>query len=445
MDRFADIISAYVLALANTSPTLMAGERPTSSPELTETASDSGQAARGPLSGVRILDFTANMTGPLATMILGDQGADVIKVEPPHGDPLRFIGSSVAGMSAYFSGLNRSKRSLVLDLTKTESRPIVEALVDRSDVVLHNFRRKAEVKLGLDAATLKANRPRLIHASISGYGDNGPYADAPAYDLVIQAMSGFAAQQTDRRTGNPGVVQQGVIDKFTGQSTAQAITAALFEQSRTGVGRVIEIQMLQVAIALLWSDGMMSHSLTAGQGTDMPSSVNSFRLTRATDGFFAFSVVTGAQFARLASMIGLDADEIAGSAEARGKQGGSVVRAAAEFLGTLTTAEAVDLLHSFDIAAAPVVSHEELHQHEQVRATEAIDEFVHPVLGPMRQANPAVRLDDVRAGELRGAPQLGEHRDEILREVAFAATDIERLAGLGVFGQVDQKVVVSAK
>jgi crotonobetainyl-CoA:carnitine CoA-transferase CaiB-like acyl-CoA transferase len=423
----------------------MARDHAASSPKATASAAGSHDTVRGPLAGVRILDFTANMTGPLATMILGDQGADVIKVEPPHGDPLRFIGSSVGGMSAYFSGLNRSKRSLVLDLTKPESRPIVEELVDRSDVVLHNFRRKAEVKLGLDAATLKANRPRLIHASISGYGDKGPYADTPAYDLVIQAMSGFAAQQTDRRTGNPGVVQQGVIDKFTGQSTAQAITAALFEQSRTGVGRVIEIQMLQVAIALLWSDGMMSHSLLAGQGTDMPSIMNSFRLTRATDGYFAFSVVTGAQFARLVSMIGSDADEIAGSAEARGKQGGSVVRAAAEFLGNLTTAEAVDLLHSYDIAAAPVVSHADLHAHEQVRATEAIDEFVHPVLGPMRQANPAVRLDDMRAGQLRAAPQLGEHRDEILGEIALDATDVQRLSERGVFGQhQDQKVVVSA-
>jgi crotonobetainyl-CoA:carnitine CoA-transferase CaiB-like acyl-CoA transferase len=423
----------------------MARNHSTASPKANGTTSGPHDSARGPLAGVRILDFTANMTGPLATMILGDQGADVIKIEPPHGDPLRFIGSSVAGMSAYFSGLNRSKRSLVLDLTKQESRPIVEELVDRSDVVLHNFRRKAEVKLGLDAATLKANRPRLIHASISGYGDKGPYADAPAYDLVIQAMSGFAAQQTDRRTGNPGVVQQGVIDKFTGQSTAQAITAALFEQSRTGIGRVIEIQMLQVAIALLWSDGMMSHSLSAGQGTDMPSIMNSFRLTRATDGYFAFSVVTGAQFARLVSMIGSDDGEIAGSAEARGKQGGSVVRAAAEFLGNLTTTEAVDLLHSYDIAAAPVVSHQDLHEHEQVRATQAIDEFVHPVLGPMRQANPAVRLDDVRAGDLRGAPQLGEHRDEILGEIALDAAAIEHLSRLGVFGQQrDERVVVSA-
>ena len=396
--------------------------------------SNEPDANRGPLSGVKILDFSANMTGPLATMILGDQGAEVTKVEPPEGDPLRHIGTSVNGMSAYFSGLNRSKRSLVLDLQVPDSRPVVEALVDNADVVLHNFRRRAELKLRLDAETLRANRARLIHASITGFGYEGPYADAPAYDLVIQAMSGFADIQTDRKTGIPGVVHQGVIDKFTAQAAAQAITAALFEQRGTGQGRVVQIQMLQAAVANLWPDGMMNYSLTAGQGNEMPDITNSFRLTRASDGYFAFSVVTGAQFSRLMSLAGLDADGATDSAEARGKKGGSLVRAASQFLGSLTANEAVELLRSNDIAAAPVVSREELHEHEQVLASQVMDEFEDPVLGPMRQANPQVRFDHIRAGELRPAPELGQHRDEILSEIDVKTDEIQRLAELGVFG-----------
>jgi crotonobetainyl-CoA:carnitine CoA-transferase CaiB-like acyl-CoA transferase len=194
-------------------------------------------SSRGPLDGVRIVDFTANMSGPYATMLLGDQGADVIKIEPLDGDALRHVGSGTADMSAYFANLNRSKRSIALDLTREESRPIIDALLDSADVVLHNFRASVAERLGLEGPDVRRGRPTLIYVGIGGFGTAGPYGGRPAYDHVIQALSGFAARQSDLKTGEPNLVRQGVIDKTTGVMAAQAVTAALFERTRTGVGR----------------------------------------------------------------------------------------------------------------------------------------------------------------------------------------------------------------
>jgi len=168
---------------------------------------------RGPLEGVRVVDFTANMSGPYATMLLGDQGADVIKIEPLEGDALRHVGSGSPEMSAYFANLNRSKRSVALDLTKEESRPVVEALLDSADVVLHNFRASVTERLGLEGPVVRDGRPSLIYVGIGGFGPEGPYGGRPAYDHVIQALSGFAARQSDLKTGEPHLVRQGVIDK----------------------------------------------------------------------------------------------------------------------------------------------------------------------------------------------------------------------------------------
>src|SRR6476660_9561565 len=149
---------------------------------------------RLPFAGVRIVDFTANMSGPFATMVLGDQGADVVKVEPPAGDAIRHLGVGVGDVSAYFANLNRSKRSLALDLSRPEARPVVDALLDWGDVVVHNFRPAVAEHLHLDAEHTRAGRPRLIHVAIDGFGPAGPYAGRPAYDHVIQALAGYAAK-----------------------------------------------------------------------------------------------------------------------------------------------------------------------------------------------------------------------------------------------------------
>ena len=345
----------------------------------------------GPLAGIRIVDFTANMAGPLATMILGDQGADVIKVESPDGDPIRTLGTSVDGLSAYFANLNRSKRSIVLDLSLTASRPVVDALLDKADVVIQNYRPGVAANLGLDAERVKAGRPGLVYAEITGFGSTGPYAGRPAYDHVIQALSGFAAIQADPKGGEPTLVRQGIIDKLTGMTAAQGVTAALLERARTGVGRAIEVRMLDAALAVLWPDGMMNNTIVDPPAV-LPSVVGSFRLTPTLDGYLAFTLITREQLTRLAALVGLDDDGRLATPEGRRRNGGEIMRQAALLLSQRTTADAVDLLAAHAIPVAPVVGLDDLHEHPQIRANAVIDEFEHPVLGPVRQVNPAVRF-----------------------------------------------------
>ena len=369
----------------------------------------------GPLQGIRVVDFTTNMAGPLATMILGDQGADVVKVEPPGGDVIRGIGTRSGGMSAYFANLNRSKRSIALDLTRSESRPIVEALLDTADVVVHSYRPEVAQALGLDEEPIRTGRPGLVYAEIAGFGSEGPYAGRPAYDHVIQAMSGFAALQTPPGRGEPALVRQGVVDKLTGYATAQALTAALLERTRTGQGRTIRIRMLDVAVAVLWPDGMMDRTILDPDQPQPPIS-GSFRATPTKDGHVVLTLVTDRQLRQLYAATGVAERGARPEGGPRGP-GGEKLREALARLATMTTDEVVEVLAAHDVPVAAVVRLGDLHQHPQVVANGCIDEFAHPVLGQVRQANPAVRLNGEHAAGFRPAPLLGEHNAELLREL----------------------------
>ncbi len=369
----------------------------------------------GPLHGIRVVDFTTNMAGPLATMVLGDQGADVVKVEPPAGDVVRGIGTMSAGMSAYFANLNRSKRSIALDLTDAGSRPVVDALLDTADIMVHSYRPDVARALGLDERRVRDGRPRLVYGEVAGYGSEGPSAGRPAYDHVIQAMSGFAALQTPPGSGEPTLVRQGVVDKLTAYATAQALAAALVERTRTGEGRAVTIRMLDVAIAVLWPDGMMDKTILAPE-QPRPAIDGSFRATPTKDGHIVLTVVTGRQLQQLLVATGVEETGAGPETGPRGP-GGEKLREAVARLATMTTDEAVDRLAAHEVPVSAVVRLEDLHRHPQVVANRSIDEFPHPVLGLVRQANPAVRFDGEHAGGLRPAPRLGEHDEEIRREL----------------------------
>ena len=397
------------------------------------------QGRTGPLAGIRVVDFTANMAGPLATMILGDQGADVVKVESPDGDPIRTLGTGVDGLSAYFANLNRSKRSIVLDLSLSASRPVVEALLDGADVMVQNYRPGVAANLGLDAERVKAGRPGLVYAEITGFGSTGPYAGRPAYDHVIQALSGFAAIQADPKGGQPTLVRQGIIDKLTGMTAAQGVTAALLERARTGIGRAIEVRMLDAALAVLWPDGMMNNTIVDPPEV-LPSVVGSFRLTPTQDGYLAFTLITREQLTRLAALVGLDDDGRLATPEGRRRSGGEIMRQTAVMLSQRSTADAVELLAAHAIPVAPVVALDALHEHPQIEANAVIDEFDHPVLGAVRQVNPAVRFGADRAGDLPASPRLGEHADVILAELGFGPDDVTGLRAAGALGAVPAAV-----
>lgn len=391
----------------------------------------------GPLDGVRILDLTANMSGPFATMILGDQGADVIKVEPLTGDVIRGVGTSSHGMSAYFANLNRSKRSLALDVRNPGSRPILDGLLDRSDVVVTNFRPGVASSLCVDAASVRQTRRALVHAEILGFGARGPFARWPAYDHVIQALSGFAGIQEDRKTGRRSLVRHGVVDKATGQMAAQAICAALVGRARSGEGAAIQISMLDVAVSFLWPDGMMNHTIENPESV-LPPIVRTFRLTDTRDGQIAFVVVTREQWSRLLGATGIGDDPALDAPAERARRGGELLRQVGRVLSALTTDEAVERLSEADVPVAPVLGLEDLAGHPQVRANETIAHFDHAWLGPVHQANPAVRFGGDDASQLRSAPVLGEHTAEVLRELDYAVEDIQSLVREGVVALADR-------
>src|SRR5215469_8355716 len=212
----------------------------------------------GALQGIRVLDLTTMVAGPVAAMMLGDQGADVIKVESPAGDLMRRFAFGRNGMSASFLSCNRNKRSLAIDIKSAEGLQIVQRLIATADVLMHNFRPGAAERIGVGEDAVRAIRPDIIYVSISGFGESGPYANQRAYDPVIQALSGLAEIQRDRDTGRPRMIRTIIADYTTALSAAQGITAALFARQRSGQGQHIRIAMLDATISYLWPEAMPS-------------------------------------------------------------------------------------------------------------------------------------------------------------------------------------------
>jgi crotonobetainyl-CoA:carnitine CoA-transferase CaiB-like acyl-CoA transferase len=385
----------------------------------------------GPLQSIRVIDFTENMAGPFGTMILGDQGADVIKVESPTGDVIRHTGTGSARMAAYFANLNRSKRSLVVDLQRAESRSVLQPLLDSADVVVHSFRPKAAARLGLDAATVTATRPTVVHASIVGFGATGPLAGRPVYDHVIQAVSGMADLQRESGEDDPHLIRHGVVDKCTGHVLAQSVCAALIERFRTGEGTTISISMLDVAVSLLWPDGMMDRTALEPE-LRMPAAALTFRLTPTADGYVSLVVLKKAQWDGLIDAFGLS-DGRGGTGEGAMKPG-AILRGARDAIRTLLTDDVVKLLTANDVPCAPVVSLDEMLVHPQIVANRTLVEYEHPLIGPIRQPRATPTFASMQGAGIVPAPGLGDHTQEILAEVGLSRPSIESLLTSGVVG-----------
>lgn len=385
-----------------------------------------------PLAGLRVVDLTTNMSGPLATMVLADQGADVVKIEPLGGDIIRGVGTGRAGMSAYFANVNRAKRSVAVDLRNPEGRALVERLASTADVFVQNFRHGVVERLGLGPDAVMAANPRLIYASISGFGTEGPLADAPAYDHVVQALSGFAALQSEG--GEPGMVRQGAIDKATAYSAAQAITAALFARTSTGRGTRVDVSMLDVAVAFLWPDGMMNHTVVDPEAV-LPPVSRSFRLTPTADGLVSLVTLTAAQWSQLTDALTDEGDEAApdlSDTGARMAGGAAIMRQVRAKIAQLPTAEVVARLRKADVPCAAVVALEDVWAEPQVAASGAVAAFDHDVLGPVHQARPAPRFDGQPSPLQPRAPRLGEHTDAVLAEAGLSPDEIASLRASGV-------------
>jgi crotonobetainyl-CoA:carnitine CoA-transferase CaiB-like acyl-CoA transferase len=384
----------------------------------------------GPLAGVRVLDLTSMISGPVATMMLADQGADVIKVEPLAGDLVRHMGPNRGGLTATFISSNRSKRSLAIDLKTAEGMALLERLIPTADVFVQNFRPGAVERMGLGESRVRALRADVVYVSISGFGESGPYAHKRVYDPVIQALSGLAAIQADRDTGRPRMIRTIIPDKTTAVTAAQAITAALFARERTGRGQHVKLAMLDTMVAYLWPEGMTALTFVGEKVKSVRAQLSQDLIFATQDGFITAGAVSDDEWAGLCRALGHPEwleDERFATANGRLVHVAERLRMTAEVLRTRTSAEWLARLDREAVPCAPVLAREEVIAQEQIRVNEVIEELEHPVAGRYRQPRPAARFSGTPARIRSHAPMLGEHSAEIARELGVPAAELDDL------------------
>ncbi|MFO0348302.1 MAG: CaiB/BaiF CoA transferase family protein [Alphaproteobacteria bacterium] len=390
-----------------------------------------------PLEGVRIVDLSAIISGPMATQILADQGADVIKVEGPGpGDLVRYLGPQRNGTNAMFTAVNRNKRAIVLNLKSPEGKAILLDLVRQADVFVENFRPGAIERLGLGHDALRAINPGLVYVSMSGFGDTGPYAPHRVYDPVIQAVSGFSDTQKNAATGEPQLIQTLACDKITAITAAQAITAALYAKARGRGGRLVELNMLDSAIAFLWPDSFYNHAIE-GEFNRSPDFASFYSIRRTRDGFITMLALSDDEFHATCRAIGrpdMIEDPRFRSIGERMQNAKVMTDMISEMVQRYATAEITARLEAEDVPHAVVLKREEVLTNPQVLANGSIGTLDDPRAGCMRMAHAAGRFDGKPMPFRRPAPALGEHTNEILAELGRSTTDIEALRKAGAVG-----------
>ena len=388
----------------------------------------------GPLAGVRVLDLTSVVSGPLATMFLADQGAEVIKIEPLGGDITRHSRQSISTsgeFSALFVSSNRGKRSLALDLKRPEAGPIMRKLITSADVLVQNFRPGTMERLGLGEAALRAFHPRLVYVSISGVGENGPYAGKRVYDPIIQGLSGFADLQADPGTRRPRMIRTIVADKTTAIFAAQAVSAALFARERTGERQHIRLAMLDTMIAYLWPEAMTQYTVVGREANTPDPTARPELIFATTDGYITVGTISDSEwkgFCVASERPDLEEDPRFSTPGGRAVNATERILLMAEIIKQRPTAEWLQRLDMNDVPSAPVLRRGEVMANPQVVARELIAEFDHPDIGRVRQPKPAARFDRTPAAIQGPAPCIGEHSAVVLAELGFDAAEIERLA-----------------
>jgi len=409
---------------------------------MSEAASETRAGRPGPLAGIRIIDLTTVVLGPLASQILGDLGADVIKVEAPDGDIMRYAGPSRhREMGHVFLNLNRNKRSLVLDLKRPEAASAMLALAERSDVFMHNMRPQAMARLGFGYERLRQVNPRLVYCSAHGYGQDGPRADRPAFDDIIQGASGFVALE-QATGGEARFVPTLVGDKTVGLTMVYAIMAALLQRARTGEGQAVEVPMLETMAAFVMAEhlGGLTFEPPLGPPGYSRMLAPDRRPHQTVDGHICILPYTDRHwrdFFRIAGRPDLSEDPRLADAQTRSRHVAELYALIADCVRDRPTQYWLDLLKAADIPSGPVNALDALPQDEHLAAVEMFPVSEHPSEGAIRMVRPPVRFGAAECGLRHPAPRFGEHSREILREAGLDAAAIDEL--------IARKVAVAAE
>ena len=398
-----------------------------------------GAPAGGPLTGIRVIDLSAVVSGPFGTSILADQGADVITVEQARApDIVRNTGAlveSAQGVSAMWASLNRNKRSIALNLKDQRGKDLVLALIRDADVVVQNFRPGAIERLGLGWDVLHALNPELVMCSISGFGSDGPYSHRPAFDAVVQSIAGYPTVQVDDR-GEPQLMATIVCDKVTSLNVAQSVCAALVARSLGHGGQHIEIAMLDASIHFLWPDAMWNQTYMDHE-SDTPDLSTICKLFPTSDGWaMIYPLGTDAQWQALCEA--LDRPDLASDtrfADLHGRiaHGDEINEELQRETERFTTAALVKLMDEADVPTAPVNTREEMLADPQVRHRGIVQESEHPTVGRIRSVRSPALFSKTASVHTRHAPLFGQHTDEVLTELlAVSAEELVTLRTDGV-------------
>ena len=387
-----------------------------------------------PFEGITVIEFSTMITASLAAMMLGEQGARVIKVEPTEtGDPLRYIGAAKGGISSIFANCNRGKESIRLDLKSPDGQAIIREMTTDCDVVIHNFRPGVMDKHGLGSERLRSINPSLVYMAISGFGTKGPLSSAPAYDPVIQAHSGMTAAQG---SGGQAFIKNLMCDKLTAYTAFQAVSSALYVRERLGKGQHIDLSMLDSAMFFLFPDAFQNHTLLDEDVVAQPLlSDMLYDMTLTKDGGLTISAATEAQRAGVLRALGKESmmeDErfnsleklIANLQEYRG--------ILAESFSELTTNEALERLQKNDVPCARCHTLDEALSQEQLQASDSVQIQDHPLMGKLRAVRTPARFNGEVLSIGEPAPAHGQQTDSILESFGFDDRKIAQMREDGV-------------